>query len=134
MVLWKTYLVLCLKHFLCYIKEQVSGSLKKCFTLSRVFTLQIQSVNSSRERSGHLEGVLFLWSKLLTAQVQIFDGLNSQIEFIECKPISITQRNMKTCVILFTLSDFFLTSGNITLPKKNKKKHIPLATHVSHPI
>ena len=51
MVLLKRYLVLCLKHFLCYIVEQVSRSVKKCFTCSRVSTLQIQAVKDLGIRS-----------------------------------------------------------------------------------
>ena len=31
-------------------------------------------------------------------------------------------------------SCFFFASSNITLIKKNKKKHIPFVTHVSHPV
>ena len=85
-------------------------SIKNCFTCSRVSTLQIQSANSTREGSGHLQCLLFLWNKLWTAHAQIFDGLNSQIEFVEWKPVS----NMKIRVILFTLSYFFFTSSNIT--------------------
>ena len=54
--------------------------------LRRVFTQQIQSVNSSPQGSGHVQFLACFKEKASTANAQIFHGLNSHIEFVEWKP------------------------------------------------